>query len=226
MKRIIYVFAGGPIRDLEFVRQCMASNPPVDVICADGGARHAMSLGMVPRMIVGDMDSIRPAVEHHFHQMGVPFLKSPRRKNETDTELALEQALLLAPDKIWIWGGLGLRLDHTLANLSLLLRGRHYRTDIRLVDEWCEVFLVKHGAVIEGNPGQTISFYPMAGTVSGITLKGFEYPLHDGTMTLENPYGISNRLMEHRALVSIAEGFLLAILYHKAQTFPEGDEAS
>lgn len=226
MRRIIYVFAGGPVDNIDFVRQFMVKEPPSAVICADGGARHARILGLNPEMIVGDMDSIDPEIERHFRQGSVRFLYHPAMKDETDAELALFQAFELAPDRIWIFGGIGLRLDHTLANLSLLLQGLGRGIPVRLVDEWCEVFLVEQTAVIEGEPGQTVSFFPFAGEASGITLDGFEYPLQGATMRPERPYGISNRLTGRRGNIIVANGVLLTIHYHRTGVFPDGNEMS
>jgi thiamine pyrophosphokinase len=224
MGRSIYIFAGGPIQNIDFVRQFMDKNPPATIICADGGARHARALGLIPEMIVGDLDSINPEIEKYFRQDGVRFLHYPAMKDETDAELALLKAFELAPDKILIFGGLGLRLDHTLANLSLLLQGLRRGIPVRLVDEWCEVFLVERTAVIEGEPGQTVSFFPFAGEASGITLDGFEYPLQGATMTPDRPYGISNRLIGEHGTVSVEVGVLLTIHYHREGMFPEGNE--
>ncbi|MGD0276177.1 MAG: thiamine diphosphokinase [Syntrophales bacterium] len=222
---MVYIFVGGPIHNIDFVRQFIEKNPPAVIICADGGTRHAKALGLNPDMIVGDLDSIDPEVERHFRQRGVSFLKHPKKKDETDAELALEQAFKLAPDKICIFGGLGLRLDHTLANLFLLLQGLRRGIPLRLVDEWCEVFLVERTAVIEGEPGQTVSFFPFVGEASGINLDGFEYPLQGAMLMPDKPYGISNRLTGKYGTVSVETGVLLAIHYHREGMFPEGNES-
>ena len=58
MKKVVFVISGGPIRDSGFLKAQQAHYQPVSIICADGGARHAYTLGLVPDLIIGDMDSL------------------------------------------------------------------------------------------------------------------------------------------------------------------------
>ncbi|HCA34460.1 MAG TPA: thiamine diphosphokinase, partial [Lachnospiraceae bacterium] len=69
----------------------------------------------------------------------------PARKDYTDSELALSVALDQAGpgDKVVILGGLGGRLDHTLSNIFLLLRGEKENVDVLLCDGFNEVQLIR-----------------------------------------------------------------------------------
>jgi thiamine pyrophosphokinase len=93
---------------------------------------------------------------------------------------------------------------------------------VKLIDEWCEVFLVKDQASIDGEVGQTVSIFPFPDAASGITLQGFKYPLEDGTMEAGKPYGISNRLAAPRGFLSVKSGCLLVIRYFEAGAYPQG----
>ena len=81
------------------------------------------------------------------------------------------------PAEVWIWGALGHRVDHILANISLLVQGSKRGIEVKLIDAWCEVFLIDRRTVLEGEAGQTVSLLPFGGAASGVTLTGFEYPL-------------------------------------------------
>lgn len=221
--KYIFVIAGGPVENREFLKLQVEALRPMELICADGGARHLDALGLTPDVIIGDMDSLSSEILTRCEQRGSRILRYPQAKDETDTQLALDYALKSLPDEILIFGGLGGRLDHTLANISLLVRAAEVGTPTKLADEWCEVFVIVRHAEIEGIPGQTVSFFPLSSAVSGITLAGFEYPLSGGTMEIGAPYGISNRLIAERGAISIASGYLLAIRYYKPGVFPEGD---
>lgn len=223
MDKIVCIVTGGSIKDLAFLREKLDTSDKIDLICADGGARHLYAIGLVPKAIIGDMDSLPPELQSDFATKGTEIISYPTRKNETDTQLALEYAFTLNPKTIWIFGALGGRIDHALANLSLLVLGAKKGFETKLIDAWCEVFVINKDCIIEGQPGQTISLLPVSTVATGIALSGFEYPLTDGIMEIGRPYGISNRLVDPRGIISIASGYLLVIHYFKAGVFPEGD---
>jgi thiamine pyrophosphokinase len=89
-----------------------------------------------------------------------------------------------------------------------------------LIDEWCETFIVSQEYAIEGEPGQTVSLLPLSDMVTGITIDGFEYPLKDGAMEIGTPYGVSNRLVATRGIISVKTGHLLVIRYFRAGVLP------
>lgn len=224
MKKVVYILSGGELGDPDFLRVRAAAAAPAALICADGGTRHLTALGMIPTLIVGDMDSLDQDSRRRYASMGVTMICHPREKDRTDTELALREAFGMAPEEIWIWGALGGRIDHALANLSLLAQGMDRGTEVRLIDSWCELFLVKGRTVIEGQAGQTVSLLPFTGQVTGVTLTGFEYPLTRAVMTFGHPYGVSNVLRAGRGVIEVETGCLLAVRFFRPGHFPgEGD---
>jgi len=213
MEKTIVIIAGSGIEDMEFLRRRIEAAAPDAILCADGGARYAHALGIVPDLIVGDMDSLDNELLRHFEEKGAAVVRYSAQKDETDTQLALTQALAMNPHKILIFGAMGKRLDHTLANLGLLMTDMEKGVSIELIDEDCEVFVMAGAATISGEKGQTVSIFPWGGEARGITLEGFEYPLEDATMTLVRPYGISNRLTGEAGQIRVDMGCLLVIHY-------------
>ena len=163
MKRVVVIIAGSVIEDMEFLRQRIEAAAPEAVLCADGGARYAHALGLAPDLIIGDMDSLEDELLRHFEEKGVAVAPYPIRKDETDTQLALIQALAMNPEEILIFGAMGRRLDHTLANLGLLMMGLEKGVPVRLLDEDCEVFVITGAATLNGKKGQTVSIFPWVG---------------------------------------------------------------
>ena len=210
MFRVI-IISGGVISDGEFLRQKIeeAINPVI--VCADGAARHLRSLDIIPAHIVGDMDSIDENTLAYFRRKGSQTEVFPAGKDETDTELALMKAFELNPDEIWILGALGGRIDHALANISLLVMCAKEGVRARIIDEACEILIVDNFYECNGWKGDTVSLLPLSSEVAGITLRGFKYPLVRGKMEIGKPYGVSNRLMDERGTISIEEGYLLVI---------------
>ena len=222
MKKTAFLICNGPIGDLEFLRKERESYRPVCLICADGGARHIHALGLIPDLIIGDMDSLDGELQLDLVRRGSRILRYPKVKDETDTQLALDTAFMMAPDEIRIYGALGARIDHTLANLSLLITAADRGIEARLLDEWCEIFLVRRNAIVKGKVGQTVSLFAFGGEVRGVTLEGFEYPLQGATLTPKKPIGISNRLALPQGRIVAEAGDLLAVRYFKQNRFPHG----
>lgn len=223
MKRVVFVICGGPIGEPAFLQTERERHRPVGLICADGGARHLHALGLTPDLIVGDMDSLEGELQREFVVKGSRIIRYPEAKDETDSALALQMAFMMTPDEIRIYGALGARIDHTLANLTLLAAAADRGIETRLLDEWCEIILVRRTAVvIEGDLGQTVSLFASGADVTGVTLEGFEYPLRNATITPTKPVGVSNRLTAARGIIAVESGDLLVIRYFKAGHFPQG----
>jgi thiamine pyrophosphokinase len=220
MKKVVFVVSGGEFSDPAFLREQAAMAAPMAVVCADGGARHLEAAGILPLLIVGDMDSLDATSQQYYEAKGCRIIRHQRRKDETDTELALHEAFRMEPAEVWIWGALGNRVDHTLANISLLVQGKEKGIDVKLIDGWCEVFLIDRRRVFEGEAGQTVSLFPYWGPAVGVTLTGFEFPLTKAVMEIGRPCGVSNRLMAEQGMIEVDSGCLLAVRYFRPGVFP------
>src|SRR5688572_2055262 len=161
------IFANGDLNDGAAVQQGLAQ--PAFVITADGGADLARRVGQPVALVVGDMDSVLPDTLLELEQAGVEIQRSPAEKNETDLELALIEAASRGAGWIRIIGGVGNRLDQTLANVYLLSLPILKDRDVRLVAHRQTIWLLEpgqHGLI--GEIGDTISLIPAAGDVTHI----------------------------------------------------------
>src|SRR5512134_1369490 len=107
MPRVL-IFANGDLPDLEAARLLL--RPDDQIVAADGGTRHVLALGLIPTVIVGDLDSLEHADRRLVESAGVRQVRFPHEKDETDLELALLHAASLRPDSILLVGVLGRRL--------------------------------------------------------------------------------------------------------------------
>jgi thiamine pyrophosphokinase len=212
MQRIV-IFANGELPDPDKARSLLQNGDYI--ICADGGTRHAVALGIQPHLIVGDMDSAAKEAVETFREADVPMELFPHDKDETDLELAIQRAVDLQPEQILILGALGGRLDQTLGNLALLTGSRLAALDVKLDDGVEEVFLCRKQAVIHGKRGDLVSLIPRLGAVSGIRTKDLKWPLHDETLYPDKTRGISNEMLGELASVWIETGLLLIV--HRRQ---------
>ncbi|AAM24715.1 thiamine diphosphokinase [Caldanaerobacter subterraneus] len=205
----VLIISNGEIKDYGFYKNIVEE---VDmVICADGGANHAYKMKIRPFLIIGDFDSVDREVLEFYQKEGVKVEKFPTMKDETDTQLALKKAIELGAKDITFIGVIGDRFDHSYANLSLLLYSLKRGVKSRIINEKNEIHLIDDYIEIEGKKGELLSLLPYSGEVKGIYTKGLFYPLSGQSMSMENPYGISNVFTEEKASIKIEEGFLLVI---------------
>jgi thiamine pyrophosphokinase len=221
MSQIVNIVSGGRIGDRDFFRKKISRMENCLIICCDGGVRHLQQTGIKPDVIIGDMDSIDPAHLEIYSSQDIKIIKYPVSKDFTDTELALDYAINLKPAVIYIWGALGGRLDHALANVFLLGKGKAVSIKTYLIDEYCEVFLLNDDLTINGSAGQTVSLIALSPQVEGITLRGFLYPLDDAILRMGESLAVSNIINGDEAKISVRSGSLLVIRYWQKDIFPE-----
>lgn len=194
--------------------------PAAAVIVADGGARHASALGLPIDRWVGDGDSLGEAGIAELVAAGVPVDRVPPDKDQSDTELALLAALERSPSAITILGALGgPRIDHALANLTLLSMPALADVDVRLVAADARVRLLRAptssespvSVELEGRVGDLVSLLPVGGDAVGISTADLAYPLDDATLLDGLTRGLSNRRTAPVAHVTLRAGRLLVV---------------
>ena len=221
MSQIVNIVSGGRLGDQSFFQEKITRMENCLIICCDGGARHFQYLKIKPDVIIGDMDSIDPASLASYTTQGIKIIKYPANKDFTDTELALDYALNLKPEAIFIWGALGGRIDHALANVFPLCKGQEKGIRTCLIDEYGEAFVLDKETSFINETGKTVSLIALSPEVTGINLKGFLYPLKDRTLAMGASRGISNIINEDSASIIVKNGNLLVIKYWQKDIFPE-----
>ncbi|PAT01159.1 thiamine diphosphokinase [Candidatus Izimaplasma bacterium ZiA1] len=152
-------------------------------------------------LALGDFDSLDETYEYYLNHKNV--LKYPSTKDYTDTYLAIKEALKLDPKEILIYGGLGERLDHTLANLSLLKLG-----NITMENDTEITFVLSKGKYEISEKNQYISFFALEDTFN-FNLQGFKYELINHEFLIDDPICISN---EGTGTVSFDKGLILVVI--------------
>ncbi len=117
------VLADGDVADREALDAAWPgwSDDVAIVVAADGGARHAARLGLPIHRWVGDGDSIDEGGLAELRARGIPVDLVGTDKDESDTELAITAAIAAGANEVVVLGAFGgRRLDHSIANLTLL----------------------------------------------------------------------------------------------------------
>ena len=187
--------------------------PGIRLIAADGGARHALALGLTPDVAVGDMDSLDAETREQLAQQGCSLIVHPEDKDETDLELALLLAIKEDTSEIIILGALGGRLDQSLANVLLLTLPELSGVAVKLVDAWQEALIVRGGtqATVEGRVGDTLSLIPLTDDASGVYTQGLKWSLSGDTLFAGPARGVSNVIVSLPVRIQVDKGVLLVV---------------
>ena len=184
------------------------------VIAADGGAASLERIGFAPDVLVGDLDSIPDSRLEELRRTVPEIRRYPTRKDATDAELALGEALARGATEITVVGAFGgPRVDHELANVLLLTAPSIRDRDVRLLTELFEAWAVCNSKrIFVAEPGDTVSLLPVGDKVAGVTTDGLEWKLDQAALTLGSTYTVSNAAA--RGLVSVSVGTGTVILFH------------
>jgi thiamine pyrophosphokinase len=190
------------------------------VVAADGGARHAATLGVAIDLWVGDGDSLGEPDLAALAEAGIPLERSRPDKDESDTELAILAAIRLGASAIVVVGALaGPRIDHALANIGLLALPELDGRPATIVDAAARIGLIAapgpDGEPVErrlaGRVGDLVSLLPLGPGVEGVTTDGLGFALRDEPLVTGHTRGLSNVRAAPEARVTLRNGLLLVI---------------
>lgn len=213
MSRIV-IFANGELPSLESARSILQEGDYL--IAADGGARHLLAMGILPNVLIGDLDSVDEDMLFELTSAEVDIKQFSEDKNETDLELAVQYAVELQATSILIVGALGGRLDQTLASIVLLTDPELARLNLSLDDGVEEACICREHVKIQGRSGDIVSLIPWGGSVESVVTEGLQWPLHGEVLFSSKTRGISNVMLADTATVKIGSGLLLIVHRRKA----------
>ena len=182
------------------------------VIAADGGALHALATGVVPDLVVGDMDSLGERGTRRVEGLGASLEPHPARKDKMDGHLAILAARERGADGIYLLCATGGRPDAVFALPHLLLAAERTGARATAVAGWGEMFVVENGSrAVRGRRGENLSVFPVSGVAEGVDLAGFEYPLEGARIEAGDTVGFHNELLGGGARVAVGRGALFVV---------------
>jgi len=167
------------------------------VIAADGGLEAAIDSGLLPQMIIGDMDSVT-----NLEQLPVS-IRQIRLSGQDDTDFEKCLRLIEAPLIVGV-GFLDGRFDHSLAALDAMARLDHDRP-ILLAGSYDVVLRLRGNTELLIDRGVRVSIWPL-GSQHFIRSQGLDWPLDDLTMQVGHRTGISNRTNAKTVLIAAGKG--------------------
>lgn len=204
MKRRALIFANGELTAAHGWRDLLADNPLL--VAADGAANRMRLLGVMPHVVVGDLDSLRDREE--LVALGVQIIHRPSEES-TDLEKALDYIMDRGVHEATVLGATGLRSDFTMANFSILLKYRQ-QLNLSFRDAFSDITVLHGERVFSAHEGTLVSIFPVT-PCSGVTTAGLRWPLQQEALAPGVRESISNRVIFSPVKITIAEG--LALLF-------------
>lgn len=204
------IISGGNINE-EFAKKTILSKKYKNIISADKGLEVLDKCNIKPNYIIGDFDSLNEDIlKKYVDDQNIKIIRLNPEKDYTDTHMALKLAIELESTDITIIGAIGTRLDHTLANIHILKEALEKNVSCKILNENNKIILIDKQVKIKKDYPY-VSLIPFTTIVTGVTLKGFKYTLHNATMKIGESIGISNEQIEDEAIIRVNEGILIII---------------
>ena len=228
---------------LDFLEKKITEDEKICLIAADRGLEFFLEDRIWPDVVIGDFDSLSEEgkVFLEIHEKGnendeIPYggmiewkaqkgfgneikeikvIRLRPEKDDSDTQSAMNYAIQNGAKRITILGATGNRVDHLMANFGLLVLAKNQGVEVIMSDQYKYMKLVSDGEIIKKSEqfGKYISFFPLGGDVTGLTLKGFKYSLdHYRLTTADSGLTVSNEIVSEKAKVTYQSGTLLMIM--------------
>lgn len=186
------------------------------VIAADAGFSHCRRMGLSPDLIVGDFDSLpkeeQAQLERIRKEEPQRLLTLPSEKDDTDMLAAIREGLAKGCREFFLYGGLGGRLGHTIANIQCLNYLKERGASGRLIEAEETVFLIRNETVcFSSRQRGFLSLFSLGERAEGVTIRHMKYELDRAEVTNDFPVGVSNEFIGEPASITVEKGTLLVI---------------
>lgn len=202
-----FIYTGGVI-----FPENITEHPKADDlrIAADAGLLNARTLGERIDLALGDFDSLGKGICDIPDD--VEKITVPAEKDETDTQLAVNEALGRGASELIIIGGLDGRLDHTLSNMAILRAMWDMHVPCIITNGQSRIRYISSTSTLIARSGyKYLSVLAAEDTVKGVSIEGCKYPLENAKLTNKFQYAVSNEIVGNCALVSVRKGGIYII---------------
>ena len=178
----------------EFHPMDIDRKPQDFVIAVDGGLKYLTECGIEPDFLLGDFDSLG-----------------------TDTLAAAKLGISRGYKEFLIYGAMGGRLDHTMANIQTMIWILRNGGRASMLDGDTRVTVIGPGVfeIPEDFEG-TVSLFSLDRCLSNVTIRGMKYEVKNAAVPNDYPVGCSNETLPNGgskgAYYSIGEGTGLLVM--------------
>ena len=186
-------------------------------IAVDGGYEYCKLLEIEPDYILGDFDSISEKEAEGVAKIAKTqedkVIILPVEKDDTDMLAALKLGLSEGYHSFRIYGGMGGRVEHTIANIQCLLYLKEHNAVGYLMDGTGMILVAKDEEIsfqesLEGY----MSMFSM-GEEATVSIENMKYSLEEKVITNSFPIGISNEFIYgKKGKVTVHKGAVMMIV--------------
>lgn len=207
------IVSGGSL-DIEFAKKVIGENEDACIIGVDKGVEYLYALQITPQYIVGDFDSIDPAVIAYYrNETHVTIREYNPRKDATDTEIAIRLGITLGSKEIIILGATGGRIDHLWANIQTLTVACEAGVEAYILDERNKIWVINKSCSLKRAEayGPYLSVFTLQGEVFDFNLKGTKWPLTYHTLMPCDSLTVSNQFDADTVEITFPAGMLVVM---------------
>lgn len=185
------IIANGASCSQELMGQLLEWSPFIVVL--DSAIERVLELDIKVDVILGDFDRGFNPEKYLEQQFPLEIVHTPDQ-NKTDLEKALDFLIERGHKAVNIIWATGKRADHTITNITNIVR---FRNDLKIVilDDHSKIFLLPNRFEKWYPKDTKISLIPI-GNVSGVHSQNLFYPLQDDSLTLGYRTSSSNHVAE------------------------------
>lgn len=176
------------------------------VIAADGGYKYLLSSNINPDTVIGDFDSLGEIPE------GRNIIKLNPVKDITDMNAAVDIGIEKEYSEFVIYGALGGRFDHSLANIQLIANLSKMGNKAELIDGKTVITAVTDGKItFDSSYKGYISVFSHSDVCENVSISGLKYTLENATLKNSFPLGVSNEFIGIDSEIIISKGTAIVI---------------
>ncbi len=206
MKKALIIGAG-PIQNSAFLQDVK----DMFFIACDGGYLTYQKEGIEPDLFIGDFDTLSPSILKHPKEV----ITLNQIKDDTDTLFAIKTALERGYDTFYIYGCLGGKIEHSIANIQLLsyLENHHAKGYLYSEDQKTVLFTLSNESITFSKEAKGyISVFSLTDKTFDVSEYNLKYTLFKHELSSSFPLGISNEFIEGKeAKIEVGEGILLIV---------------
>jgi len=199
------IIANGAACNPELLGQLLEWSPLVIVL--DSAMERVMELDIKVDVLLGDFDRDFDPNYYKEKQYPIEIVHTPDQ-DKTDLEKAFDYLIEKGHKAVNVVWATGKRADHTITNLTNIVRYRE-KLKIVILDDHSKVFLLPRRFEKWYTANTPISLIPI-GHVTGIHSENLFYPLKDDSLTIGYRTGSSNHVAQDGlVIIEHQEGDLL-----------------
>ncbi|MGN0542403.1 MAG: thiamine diphosphokinase [Acutalibacteraceae bacterium] len=198
---VCYIVGAGECKKLDFIK----SDGDI-VIAADGGYKYLKQAGIKPDIVIGDFDSLGKEPE------GEKIIRLKPEKDVTDTYAAVSEGIKCGYSRFNIYGALGGRIEHTLANIQLIASLSEKNMQASIFDGSTVITAITAGTLrFDSAYNGYISIFAHSDKCTGVCLRGLKYPLENAELSNMFPLGVSNEFLGIESEIVIGSGTAIIV---------------